>query len=70
MSQDDLYHGCWTVYEDGTRCLIKSNWGKKCVCPTNYLFWKLLEDLESRVQTMSEEMGKKLASKRYIKNYF
>ena len=70
MSQNDLYHGCWTVFEDGTRCLIKSSWGEKCICPTNDPFWKRTQDVVSRVETMTEEMDKKLASKRYIKNYF
>ena len=69
MSQDGLYHGCWTVFEDGTRCLIKSNWGG-CICPTDDPFWKRPQDVESRVEILTEEMDKKLASKRYIKNYF
>ena len=70
MSQNGLYHGCWTVFEDGTRCLIKSSWGEKFLCPTNNPFWKRLQDVESRVETMTEEMDKKLASKHYLKNYF
>ena len=68
MSQDGLYHGCWTVFKDGIRCLIKTKLGEQYLMLTNDPFWT--EDVGSRVKTMSQEMDMELASNTYIKNYF
>ena len=64
------YHGCWTVYEDGSRCLIEYDLDKKCVCVTNEPFWKRPEDADFNIQTMTQEACKKLATQKYIKDYF
>ena len=56
----DIYHGCWLVYEDGTRCIIQSQMGGQCLTPTCYPFWKLPKDLDSKVETMTQEVLKKL----------
>ena len=62
-----LYHGCSTVYKDGTRMLI----GKRqdCVLSTDYPFWKLPEDIDSKVETRSMVKSKKLTSLKYILDY-
>ena len=68
---DAVYHGCWTVFKDGTtRCLIKIRWGERCLLPTNKPFWKRPEDVENKVKTMTQEMDKELTTNDYIKSYF
>ena len=67
--QNQIYHGCWLCYEDGTRCLIQTQMGKKCLIPTFNPFWKLPEHVDSKVETMTQEASKKITIKRYILNY-
>ena len=62
-----LYHRCSTVYTDGTRMLIGK--GQDCVLSTDYPFWKLSKDTESRVETRSMLKRKKFASIKYIVDY-
>ena len=50
-SKRRLYHGCSTVYKDGTRMLTGK--GQDCVLSANYPFWKLSEDVESKIETRS-----------------
>ena len=57
-SKRRLYHGCSTVYKDGTRMLIGK--GQDCVISTDYLLWKLPKDIESKVETRSMLKRKKL----------
>ena len=66
-SKRRLYHGCSTVYKDGTRMLIGK--GQGFVLSTNYPFWKLPKDIESKVETRSMLKRKKLASLKYILDY-
>ena len=66
-SKRRLYHGCSTVYKDGTRMFTVK--GQDCVLSTNYPFWKLPKDIESRVETRSVLKRKKLASLKYILDY-
>ena len=62
-----LYHGHSTVYKDSTRMFIGK--GQDCVLSTNYPFWKLPKDIESKVETRSMLKRKKLASLKYILDY-
>ena len=62
-----LHHGYSTVYKDGTRMFIGK--GQDCVLSTNYPFWKLPKDIESKVETRSMLKRKKLASLKYIPDY-
>ena len=62
-----LYHGCNTVYKDGTRMLTRK--GQDCVLSTNHPFWKLAEDTDSKVETRSILKRKKFASIKYIIDY-
>ena len=62
-----LYHGCSTVYKDSTRMLIGK--GQDCVLSTDYPFWKLPEDIESKIETRSMLKRKKIASLKYIRDY-
>ena len=66
-SKRRLYHGCSAVYKDGTRMLTGK--GKDCVLSTNYHFWKLPEDIESKIETRSMLKRKKIASLKYILDY-
>ena len=66
-SKRRLYHGCCTVYKYSTRMLIRK--GQDCVLSTNYLFWKLPEEVESKIETRSMLIRKKLASLKYILDY-
>ena len=62
-----LYHGCSTVYKDGTRMLIGK--GQDCELSTDYPFWKLPKDIDSKVETRSMLKRKKLASLKCILDY-
>ena len=62
-----LYHGCWTVYKDGTRMLIGK--GQDCMLSTDYPLWKLPKDIDLRVEMRSMLKRKKLVSIKYIDNY-
>ena len=66
-SKRRLYHGCSTVNKDGTRMLIGK--GQDCVLSTNYLFWKLLKDIHSKIERRSMLKRKKLALLKYILDY-
>ena len=66
-SKRRLYQGCSTVYKDGTRMLIGK--GQDCVLSTDYPFWKLPKDIESKVETRSMLKRKKLTSLKYILDY-
>ena len=43
MCKDGKYHGCWSIYEDGTRMLISKN--HYCKYSTNDPFWKIQKTL-------------------------
>ena len=62
-----LYHGCCTVYKDGTRMLIGK--GQDCMLSTDYPVWKFPNDTDSRLETRSMLKLKKLVSIKYIDNY-
>ena len=66
-SKRRLYHGCYTAYKDGTRMLIGK--GQNCVLSTDYPFWKLPKDIESKVETRSILKRKKLALLKDILDY-
>ena len=52
-----LYHGFSTVYKGGTRMLTGK--GQDCVLCTDYPFWKLPKDINSKVETRSILKSKK-----------
>ena len=64
------YHDCWTVFKDGTHCLINYDLGEKYVLLTNDPLWKRPEDVDFKIQTMTQETNKRLATQKYIKYYF
>ena len=47
------YHACFNVYKDGTRPLIKHC--EKCYLTTNDPFWKLIKDVDFKVETLSKK---------------
>ena len=62
-----LYHGCSSVYKDGTKMLIGK--GQDCVLSADYPFWKLPKDVDSKVEARSMVKRKKLALLKYILDY-
>ena len=52
------YHGCWSIYEDGTRILISKE--HFCKYPTNDPFWKKAKEVDFKVKTRAQKtkMGK------------
>ena len=54
------YHGCFKVYEDGTRPLIEKS--EKCYLSTNDPFWKKLKDVPFKVE--KKNLKKKLNKRR------
>ena len=61
------YHGCFKVYEDGTRPLIEK--GKKCYLSTNDPFWKKLKDVDFKVEKRSQKDKKPITDREYIIKY-
>ena len=43
-----IYHVCSLKNVDGTRKLIEFERGERCICASNYLFWKRPQDCETR----------------------
>ena len=39
-----IYHGCSLVNFDGARTLIEFERGERCICASDYLFWKRPQD--------------------------
>ena len=62
-----FYNGCENKYKNGTRMLIGK--GQDCVLSTNYPFWRLPKDTDSKVKTRSILKRKKTASIKYIIDY-
>ena len=52
ICKEGKYHGCWSIYEDGTRLLI----GKNMLCryPTDDPFWKKPKGIDFKIKTRSE----------------
>ena len=65
-----IYLSCWLCYEDSTRSLIQTQMEEKCLTPDSSPFWKMPKDADSRVETMTQEATKKIATKGYIMNYY
>ena len=57
------YHGCWSIYEDGTRMLISKN--AICKYATDDSFWKEPKDVDFKIKTRAQ---KKKMSKPLIKD--
>ena len=47
------YHGCWSIYENGTRMLINKN--ARCMYATDDPFWKEPKDVDFKVKTKSQK---------------
>ena len=54
------YHDCFTVYKDGTQLLINYELDERCILPTSDPFWKRVEDVNFKIQTIGQEAKKKL----------
>ena len=53
IAKEGMYHGCWSIYEDGTRKLIS----KCCKCnyQTNDPFWKKAKEVDFSVKTRGQK---------------
>ena len=47
------YHGCWSIYEDGTRMLISNN--ARCKYATDNPFWKEPRDVDFKIKTRAQK---------------
>ena len=47
------YHGCWSIYEDGTRMLISKN--LRCKHATDDPFWKEPKDVDFKIKTRTQK---------------
>ena len=54
------------VYRDGTRIPIT----EKSICGTDKPFWKLVEDIQNRMETRSMLRKKKKCAWKYLDSYY
>ena len=53
MCKNGKCHGCWSIYEDGTRKLISGKF--LCKYPTDDPFWKKPEDVNFKIKTRAQK---------------
>ena len=51
--KNGIYHGCWSIYEDGTRMLVSKN--ASCTYATDDPFWKEPKDVDFRIKTRAQK---------------
>ena len=56
------YHGCFYRNRNGTRKLINSKHGEKCVVPTTYPYWK--KDIKEKYLIKPEAQTRLYAEKK------
>ena len=66
-SENGIYHGCWWLYEDGTRKMI--NEGRSCHFATNDPFWKEPKDVDFKVKTRSQKERTPTANQKDVLKY-
>ena len=62
------YHGCWGIYEDGTRQLITKK--NKCKFPTDDPFWKHAKDVDFKITTRVQKAKLEKAKMKEVVKYF
>ena len=68
LCRDGKYHGCWAIYEDGTRQLITK--GCKCKFPTDDPFWKEAKDVGFKIKTRAQKTKLEKAKVKDAIKYF
>ena len=68
LCKNGKYHGCWAIYEDGTRKLIRK--GHKCKFPTDDPFWKHPKDVEYKVKTRAQKNKLEKPKMKDVVKYF
>ena len=63
ICKNGKYHGCWSVYEDGTRKLI-SKWSR-CMYATDDPFWKDPKDVDFKIKTRAQK-NRMARAKQYL----
>ena len=71
------YHGCFMVYENGTRPMIEkgdnchhaTEKGDNCYLATNDPFWKHSKDVDFKIQTRAQKGKSKIAKRENINSY-
>ena len=68
LCRNGKYHGCWSIYEDGTRKIIAK--GQKCNYPTDDPFWKQAKDVDFKIKTRAQKAKLKKAKMKEVVKYF
>ena len=68
LCKNGKYHGFWSIYEDGTRKLIKKE--HKCKFYTNDPFWKHPKDVDYKVKTRAQKNKLEKAKMKDVVKYF
>ena len=68
LCRDGKYHGCWGIYEDGTRQLKTK--GRKCKFPTDNPFWKQAKDVDFKIKTRAQKAKLEKAKMKEVVKYF
>ena len=53
LCENGKYHGCSSIYEDGTRMIISKN--MLCKYPTDDPFWKKPKDVDFKIKTRAQK---------------
>ena len=68
LCRDGKCHGCWAIYEDGTRKLITK--GLKCKFPTDDQYWKQPKDVDFKIKTRVQKAKLERAKMKEVVKYF
>ena len=68
ICKEGKYHGCWSIYEDGTRMLIGKN--MLCKYPTNDPFWKKPKDVDFKSKTRLQKRKMRKPNKYDVLKYY
>ena len=61
------YHGCWSIYEDGTRKFISKK--ARCIYATDDPFWKEPKDVDFKIKTRSQKNKMARATRKDVLEY-
>ena len=68
LCENGKYHGCWSIYEDGTRMIISKN--MLCKYPTDDPFWKKPKDVDFKIKTRAQKRKMRKPNRYDVLKYF
>ena len=68
ICKEGKYHGCWSIYKDGTRMIIGKN--QLCRYPSDDPFWKKPKDVNFTIKTRSQKRKMNKPYREEVFKYF